>query len=316
VAHEPVKVKIGTRESKLALWQTEWVVSQLAAAHPGREFELVHIRTKGDKILDSPLAAIGDRGLFVKEIEEALLSHTVDLAVHSLKDVPTELREGLVIAAVTHREDPRDCLLSRRHACFADLPEGAKLGTSSLRRVAQLKAVRPDLEFVSLRGNLDTRLRKLDELGLDGIVLAAAGLERLGWTELVVERLSPELCLPAVGQGALTIETRAQDVETRALVGTLADAGTAACVAAERAFLATLEGGCQVPIGALAVLDGDECWLRGAVASLEGRQLLRGERRGPAAGAETLGRDLGEDLLARGGREILTAIRAEGESGQ
>lgn len=311
-AAEPVKVKVGTRESKLALWQTEWVVGQLAQAHPGRPFEYVHIRTKGDKILDSPLAAIGDRGLFVKEIEEALLGGEVDLAVHSLKDVPTEVRAGLTLAAVTRRADPRDCLLSRRHASFTALPPGARLGTSSLRRVAQLKAARPDLEFVSLRGNLDTRLRKLDELDLDGIVLAAAGLERLGWTELVVERLSPDLCLPAVGQGALAIETRADDAGTVALVKVLDDPVTTACVWAERALLEVLEGGCQVPIGALALPEGDGVWLRGAVASLDGRKLVRGERRGRRDEAEALGRELGQELLARGGREILQEIRAGG----
>lgn len=316
MAQEAVKVKLGTRESKLALWQTEWVVKELSVAHPDREFELVHIRTKGDKILDSPLAKIGDRGLFVKEIEEALLSGKVDLAVHSLKDVPTEIAPGLVITAITRREDPRDCLLSRRHACFADLPTGAKLGTSSLRRVAQLAALRPDLQFVSLRGNLDTRIRKLDELELDGIILAAAGLDRLGWTDLVVERLSPEICLPAVGQGALAIETRKSDDATRSLVQSLADLGTAACAAAERALLATLEGGCQVPIGALAVIERDEVWLRAAVASLDGRKLIRGERRGPVTEGDRLGHELGDDLLARGGREILAAIRQEEKGGQ
>ncbi|MDI6870136.1 MAG: hydroxymethylbilane synthase [Bacillota bacterium] len=309
-----IRVKVGTRESRLALWQTEWVVNQLAGAHPDREFVYVHIKTKGDKILDSPLATIGDRGLFVKEIEEALLAGEVDLAVHSMKDVPTEVRAGLTIAAITRRADPRDCLLSRRHASFAALPAGAKVGTSSLRRVAQLKAVRPDLEFVPIRGNLDTRLHKLETLGLDALVLAAAGLERLGLTDLVVERLSPELCLPAVGQGALGVETRAEDKETMALVKALADPATTACVLAERAFLAALEGGCQVPIGALAVLEGGELRLCGAVASLDGSKLVRGERRGPREEAEAVGRALGEDLLSRGGREILTAIRVEGKS--
>lgn len=315
MTERPIKVKVGTRESRLALWQTEWVVGELAKAHPDRDFEYVHIKTKGDKILDSPLAKIGDRGLFVKEIEEALLASQVDLAVHSMKDVPTELQPGLVIGAVTRRADPRDCLLSRRHRSFAELPRGARVGTSSLRRVAQLKAARPDLEFISIRGNLDTRLKKLETLELDAVVLAAAGLDRLGWTELVVERLSPELCLPAVGQGALGVETRAGDEEILALVAALADPGTAACAAAERAFLAELEGGCQVPIGALAELDGGELRLRGAVASLDGAKLLRGERRGPARDAEALGRELGQELLSRGGREILETIRAEGKSG-
>ncbi|HHW13462.1 MAG TPA: hydroxymethylbilane synthase [Firmicutes bacterium] len=310
-----IKVKVGTRESRLALWQTEWVVGELAKAHPDRDFEYVHIKTKGDKILDSPLAKIGDRGLFVKEIEEALLASEVDLAVHSMKDVPTEIQPGLVIAAVSRRADPRDCLLSRRHRSFAELPQGAKVGTSSLRRVAQLKAARPDLEFIPIRGNLDTRLRKLDTLELDAIVLAAAGLDRLGWTALVVERLSPDLCLPAVGQGALGVETRAGDAETLALVSVLADPVTAACVAAERAFLAELEGGCQVPIGALAELDGGGLRLRGAVASLDGDRLVRGERRGPVHSADTLGRELGQELLSRGGRDILESIRAEGKSG-
>jgi hydroxymethylbilane synthase len=311
---DQVKVKVGTRESRLALWQTEWAVAELAKAHPDREFVFVLLKTKGDKILDSPLAQIGDRGLFVKEIEEALLAGEVDLAVHSLKDVPTEVRAGLVMAAVTRRADPRDCLLSRRHRSFAELPKGAKVGTSSLRRVAQLKAARPDLEFVAIRGNLDTRLRKLETLGLDALVLAAAGLERLGCTESVVERLPLGLCLPAVGQGALGLETRAGDAGTRALVQSLGDPVTTACVAAERAFLAELEGGCQVPIGALAEPEGESLRLRGVVASLDGSRLVRGERRGAADQPEALGRALGEELLARGGWEILAAIRTEGKS--
>lgn len=305
-----IKVKVGTRESRLALWQTEWVVGQLSALHPGKEFEYRHIKTQGDKILDSPLAKIGDRGLFVKEIEEALLSREIDLAVHSMKDVPTELPEALGIVAVSRREDPRDCLLSRKHRSFASLPHGARLGTSSLRRVAQLRAVRPDLECLPIRGNLDTRVGKLDSLDLDGIVLAAAGINRLGgWEELVVERLSPDLCLPAVGQGALGIEGRKDDAELASLVSPLNDPTTAACVTAERALLKALEGGCQVPIGALAVEEGGELWLRGVVADLDGRQVLRGERRGPLAQADELGRDLGEELLSRGGQGILAAIR-------
>lgn len=312
---ETVLVKVGTRESQLARWQTRWVVGQLERAHPGRSFAFVHIKTKGDKILDSPLATIGDRGLFVKEIEEALLAREVDLAVHSMKDVPTETRAGLVIAAMTSRVDPRDCLLSRRHRSFAGLPKGARVGTSSLRRVAQLQAARPDLEFVAIRGNLDTRLRKLETEGLDAIVLAAAGLERLGWTELVVERLAPELCLPAVGQGALGIETRADDHEVIDLVRALADPVSTACVTAERALLARLEGGCQVPIGALAVPEGEgRLWLRGVVASLDGRRLIRGEGRGAQSEAAAVGLAVAEDLLARGGQEILASIRAEGKN--
>lgn len=310
----PTRVKVGTRESRLALWQTEWVVGELKKAHPDHEFALVRIKTKGDKILDSPLAKIGDRGLFVKEIEEALLAQEVDLAVHSMKDVPTEIQAGLTMAAVSHRADPRDCLLSRRHRSFSALPKGARVGTSSLRRVAQLKAARPDLEFLPIRGNLDTRLKKLETLELDAIVLAAAGLMRLGWTELIVEFLDPGLCLPAVGQGALGIETRLGDAETVSLVKTLDDPATAACVRAERALLEALEGGCQVPIGALAVPEGEGLRLQGAVASLDGTTLIRGERRGKAAEAELIGRALGEELLARGGREVLAAIRAEGMS--
>ncbi|MGE5508821.1 MAG: hydroxymethylbilane synthase [Chitinophagales bacterium] len=307
---QAVQVKVGTRESRLAMWQTEWVATQLAALHPGKRFEYRRIKTQGDKILDSPLAKIGDRGLFVKEIEEALLSHEIDLAVHSMKDVPTELPAPLGIVAVSRREDPRDCLLSRKHASFAALPHGAKLGTSSLRRVAQLKAIRPDLECVPIRGNLDTRVGKLDSLALDGIVLAAAGLNRLGgWAELVVERLSPDLCLPAVGQGALGIEARRDDDEVASLVAPLHDPVTAACVTAERALLRALEGGCQVPIGALAVEEGGQLWLRGVVADLAGERVIRGERRGAPAQADELGRDLGEELLRRGGQAILAAIR-------
>lgn len=310
-----VLVKVGTRESQLALWQTRWVVGRLMEAHPDREFSYVHIKTKGDKILDSPLAKIGDRGLFVKEIEEALLAREVDLAVHSMKDVPTSLSPGLAIAAMTERADPRDCLLSHRHSSFAALPEGAVVGTSSLRRVAQLRAARPDLQFVAIRGNLDTRLKKLETQGLDAIVLAAAGLDRLGWTDLIVERLAPEICLPAVGQGALGIETREEDSEVAALVAALADPVTTACVTAERALLDWLEGGCQVPIGALAVPDGaGRIWLRGVVASLDGEWIIRGERRGFLSEAGDLGRALAEELLAQGGQEILEQIRLEGKS--
>lgn len=302
---------IATRGSKLALAQARWVAGRLAALRPGLEVELKVIKTKGDKITDVPLAAVGGKGLFVKEIEEALLAGRAQLAVHSMKDVPAELPPGLVIAGVSPREDVRDVLVSRRWGSLEELPPGARVGTSSLRRRAQLLARRPDLEVVPLRGNVETRLRKLDEQGLDAVILAAAGLARLGLEQVATQYLPVETLLPAVGQGALGLECREDDAATRELVAALADPAAAAAVEAERAFLGRLEGGCQVPIAAHAVLEGDRLWLRGLVADLEGRRLVRAQGRAPRAEAAALGRQVAEEVLESGGREILAQVYGE-----
>ncbi len=313
---EPRTVVIGTRGSQLALWQANHVADRLRAAFPDLGIRLETIRTTGDKIGDVPLARVGGKALFVKEIEEALLDHRVDLAVHSMKDVPTDLPAGLVIAAVTAREDPRDVLVSRTGARFADLPRGARVGTSSLRRQAQLLHHRPDLTILPLRGNLDTRLRKLAEEGLDAVVLAAAGLRRLGWMDRITEFLPPEVCLPAIGQGALGIEIRVPSGwadpgppgAATARVKILDDPQTHAAVLAERAFLRRLEGGCQVPFAAHAVIRDGELRLQGLVASPDGAQLIRGERHGRQEDAEAVGTLLAEELLSRGAGEIIRAL--------
>jgi hydroxymethylbilane synthase len=304
---------IGTRGSQLALWQANHVTERLRAACPGLSVRLETIKTTGDKILDVPLAQVGGKALFVKEIEEALLGGSVDLAVHSMKDVPTDLPAGLTIAAVTEREDPLDVLISRRGARLRDLPSGARVGTSSLRRQAQLLHHRPDLTIVGLRGNLDTRIRKLDSQGLDAIVLAAAGVKRLGWMDRITEFLSPEICLPAIGQGALGIEMREPRAASREpsvprIVNALDHPETHVAVLAERAFLRRLEGGCQVPFAAHARIAEGQLLLRGLVASPDGRRLVRGERRGTPGEAEAVGTALAEDLLAHGATEILQAI--------
>jgi hydroxymethylbilane synthase len=289
------------------------VADRLRAAFPELRIRLETIRTTGDKILDVPLAEVGGKALFVKEIEEALLDHRVDLAVHSMKDVPTDLPAGLAIAAVTAREDPRDVLISRAGARFADLPRGARVGTSSLRRQAQLLHHRPDLSLVPLRGNLDTRLRKLDSEGLDAIVLAAAGVKRLGWTHRITEVLPPEVCLPAIGQGALGIEMRGPRAASREpsaeqIVSALDHRETHAAVLAERAFLRRLEGGCQVPFAAHAVIRDGDLQLQGLVASPDGAHLVRGERHGRQDDAETVGTALAEELLSQGAGEIIRAL--------
>lgn len=305
---EPLRV--GSRGSALALWQTEHVIARLREHFPALACEVVIIKTQGDKILDVPLARIGDRGLFVKEIEEAMFDGRIDLAVHSLKDLPTEQPEGLVIGAVTARVDPRDCLVSPRYRSIFDLPAGAVVGTSSLRRKAQLRALRPTLAFKDVRGNLQTRLAKLDAGEYDALVLAAAGLDRLGLGDRIVERLAPGQCLPAVGQGALAIECRANDPQTLTYLRTLEDAATRACVTAERTLLRELEGGCQVPIGAHAVLEAGTLVLDALVASLDGERVLRTRVQGRPEAAEALGRAAATDLVAQGTDEILSAIRA------
>lgn len=301
-------VRIATRKSQLALWQANWVKGELEARNPGMEVELVRIVTKGDKILDVPLAQVGGKGLFVKEIEDALLDGRADLAVHSMKDVPTELPTGLHLAAICQREDPRDAWFCRSGVGVLDLPAGGRVGTSSLRRQTQLKALRPDLNFENLRGNVDTRLRKLQEGLFDAIVLAAAGVKRLGFADRVTEYLGSDITLPAIGQGAVGIECRKEDPDVNALLAPLKHRETWIAVLAERAFLATLQGGCQVPIAAYAEFAGGELHLRGLVGNLDGSVLIRGSRRGGPLDAEVLGVSLAEELLDRGGREILEEV--------
>ena len=290
---------IASRGSQLALWQARWVAAQLSAA--GQESRIEIIKTTGDKITDVPLAKVGTKGLFTKEIEEALLDGRADLAVHSLKDLPTELPEGLVLAAVPEREDPRDAVVGRK---LAELAVGARVGTSSLRRAAQLRQLRPDLQVESVRGNLDTRLRKLDEGQYDAILLAAAGLKRLGWGDRIAEILPPEQMCPAVGQGALAIETRAGFAQ----VAMLDHADTHTAILAERAVLAALGGGCQVPIGAYATVSEGRVLVLAIVAAPDGTQVIRAEAEGGEAQAAEIGARLAADLLQRGAREILKAV--------
>jgi len=307
-------MKIATRGSALALWQANHVRDRLRADDPDLEVELVIIKTKGDKILDVPLAKVGGKGLFVKEIELALLDGGADLAVHSMKDVPVDLEAGLVMSAISEREDPFDALCSREGATLDQLPAGAHIGTSSLRRQCQLRALRDDIRISSLRGNVNTRLRKLDEAEYDAIILAAAGLKRLGFGDRVTERLEPPRFLPAIAQGALGIETRVGDDGTIARVRTaIHDERDATRVVAERAFMARLEGGCQTPMAAFAEYDGDELVIRGLVSSLDASQILRAERRGSAAEAEAMGSGLAEELLGQGADAILAECIAAAE---
>jgi hydroxymethylbilane synthase len=301
-------IVLGTRGSKLAVQQSEWVQARLRVLAPEVTVTLRRIQTSGDKILDVPLANIGGKGLFVKEIEEALLAGEIDLAVHSMKDVPTQLPKGLAILCVPQREDPRDALISRTGCTFKDLPHGAKVGTSSLRRQAQFLHARPDLKIEMLRGNLDTRLRKLREGLYDAIVLAVAGLRRLGWTHEITEYLDPHISLPAIGQGALGIEGRQDDVLVRSLLSRLDHPVTRVAVLAERALLDRLEGGCQVPIAAHATVSGTGLRLEGLVASVDGKEMIRDVVEGTTEHASDVGRQLAERLLARGGDKILKAI--------
>lgn len=296
-------IVIGSRGSQLALWQSRWVESQLTAL--GETCRIEIIKTTGDKVTDVPLAKVGGKGLFTKEIEDALLAGTVDVAVHSLKDMPTELPDGLTLQAVPEREDVRDAMVGNT---LAALKQGARVGTSSLRRAAQLKAARPDLAIETIRGNLDTRLRKLDEGQFDAIVLAAAGLRRLGWADRIAELLPVEICCPAVGQGALAIETRDDSGAGARICRKLDHPATRAAVTAERALLGGLGGGCQVPIGANATVDGGLLRLRAVVASPGGETIIRGHREGAAGDAAHIGRDLADELLANGARAILGAV--------
>ncbi|HET8729775.1 MAG TPA: hydroxymethylbilane synthase [Moraxellaceae bacterium] len=301
-------LRIATRKSPLALWQAEHVRARLEQLHPGLRVELVTFTTQGDKILDTPLAKIGGKGLFVKELEVALLDGRADLAVHSMKDVPMAFPEGLGLVAIGEREDPRDAFVSNAHDSLDALPVGAVVGTSSLRRQCQLRAARPDLVIRDLRGNVNTRLAKLDAGEYDALILASAGLKRLGFHDRVRSEIPPERSLPAVGQGALGIEARLDDARVAALVAPLDHAQTALRVRAERAMNRRLEGGCQVPIAGYAELSGNELHLRALVGSVDGREILRDEIRGPAAQAEALGIALAERLLDAGAARILAGV--------
>jgi len=306
------ELRIATRKSPLALWQAEHIAARLRAAHPGLHVELLPLTTKGDVLLDSPLAAIGGKGLFIKELERAILADEADIAVHSMKDVPAELPEGLVMAAVTQREDPHDALVSNHFASLAELPDNARIGTCSLRRQAQLLAYRPDLRILPLRGNVNTRLAKLDDNEFDAIVLAAAGLKRLGMDGRIRERIAYEQCLPAIGQGVMGIECRSDAESVHDLLRAVNDAETALCVAAERAFGARLEATCQVPLAGHAQLaSADRLRLRALVASVDGLQVLYDERTGAAQDAVELGEQAAEQLLQQGALALLAALRAE-----
>jgi hydroxymethylbilane synthase len=302
------ELRIATRKSPLALWQANYVKQQLELHHPGLVVTLVPMSTQGDKILDTPLAKIGGKGLFVKELEIAMLEHRADIAVHSMKDVPVDFPEGLGLAVICERDDPHDAFVSPHDDSVAELPIGAVVGTSSLRRQCQLRAQRPDLRIHDLRGNVNSRLAKLDAGEYDAIILAAAGLRRLEKADRIRSLLSPESSLPANGQGAVGIECRLDDSHTLALLAPLEHAATRYCVMAERAMNRKLQGGCQVPIGAYAMLENDQLWLRGLVGAIDGQQIIRGEVSGPTAQAEKLGETLAEQLLAQGADDILREV--------
>jgi hydroxymethylbilane synthase len=301
-------IKIGTRGSRLAVWQAEWVRSRLLALYPQYEVELVKIKTTGDKITDVPLARVGGKGLFVKEIETALLNGGIDLAVHSMKDMPAEIPPGLCIGVVPERENPLDVLISRNGHSFERLPQNARIGSSSLRRGAQVRHVRPDVTVHPLRGNLDTRIRKLETEDLDAIIVAGAGVKRLGLEAHITEYLAEAIMLPAIGQGALAIEINEDNEAIQSLITPLDHRETHLAVKSERAFLSRLEGGCQVPIAARAKMVGEEIALTGLVAEVDGSVVLRDTIRGPVDEHETLGVELADRLLDKGGRRILESI--------
>ena len=303
------KIIIATRGSMLALWQAEWIKSELQHLDPELKIELNKIKTTGDKILDVPLAQVGGKGLFVKEIEEAMLRGEADLAVHSMKDVPTDLPQGLHLSAITKREDPRDAFIAGKGIkSFRDLPRGAIIGTSSLRRICQLLHIRPDLRITQLRGNVDTRLRKLDEGQFDAVILAAAGVKRLGYSQRITEMIPPDISVPAIGQGAVGIECRVDDPFINNLLSKLDHKDTSICVKAERSFLKKLEGGCQVPIGAYAQIKDGTLTMDGLVGSLDGKTLIKEKIQGRPEDAESLGTQLAERLLAKGAKEILDEV--------
>ncbi len=304
-------IRIATRKSPLAMWQAEHVADALRQAHPGLAVEILGMSTQGDKILDTPLAKIGGKGLFVKELEQRMLDGDADIAVHSMKDVPVELPEGLHLSVILEREDPRDAFVSNHHESLAALPAGARVGTSSLRRQCQLADRRPDLEIIPLRGNVNTRLRKLDAGEYDAVILASAGLIRLGFGDRIRAFLSTDDSLPAIGQGAIGIECRRDDIRVNKLLQPLHHPATASCVLAERAMNQRLEGGCQVPIGGHATLGDGELWLRGLVGTVDGSEIVRAEIRGPEGEAEHLGRTLAEELLEHGAAQILRELYAD-----
>ena len=301
-------LKIATRQSPLALWQANFVKDQLEKFHPTLSVELVPMVTKGDVILDSPLAKIGGKGLFVKELENALLEKRADIAVHSMKDVPMEFPEGLGLSVICQREDPRDAFVSNTYRSLDELPQGAIVGTSSLRRQCQLKQLRPDLDIRSLRGNVGTRLSKLDNGEYDAIILASAGLIRLGLAERIASFIEVEQSLPAAGQGAVGIECRVDDEEVKVLLAPLADATTTTCVLAERAMNTRLQGGCQVPIGGYAIEQNGEVFLRALVGETDGSAIIRAEGKSAVENAEALGVSIAEQLLAQGADKILAKI--------
>ncbi|WP_089611976.1 hydroxymethylbilane synthase [Dehalobacterium formicoaceticum] len=303
------EIVIGTRDSALALWQARWVEQELKKHWPEYSFRVVDIKTKGDKILDVALAKIGDKGLFTKELEVKILDREIDLAVHSMKDVPTMLPEGLIIGAMCRREDPGDVLVSHKGYRLADLPPGAKVGTSSLRRRAQLLRYRPDFQLYDIRGNLNTRLAKMEKEDFDGIILAAAGVKRLGWTEKITDYLSYDVCLPAVGQGSIGIECRGDDLEVLKIIRVINDQDAFDGITAERAFLRKLEGGCQIPIGALGEMEQESMTLHGLVASLDGSTILRDKITGLRSEADQLGRTLADRLIDAGAEKILADVR-------
>ncbi len=306
----PDTLRIATRKSPLALWQAEHVAERLRQAHPGLRIELIGMVTRGDKILDSPLAKVGGKGLFVKELEQSLLENRADLAVHSMKDVPVDFPAGLGLPVILTREDPRDAFVSRHYSHPDALPAAARIGTSSLRRQCQLAARYPHWQIHSLRGNVGSRLAKLDSGEFDAILLAAAGLKRLGLTDRITLALEPEFSLPAIGQGAIGIECRLEDARTQQMIAALDDSATHIRVAAERAFNAGLHGGCQTPIAGHALLDGNQLWLRGLVGEPDGSQIVAGEIRGMAVNAVELGATLAEQLLERGADAILRRVFA------
>lgn len=302
------KLTIGTRQSMLALWQSNHIAAMLREKYPECEVVLKKIVTKGDRILDVPLAKIGGKGLFTKEIEAELLDGSIDFAVHSLKDMPTVLPDGLCLTAITKRANVGDAFVSNKYTNFAELPLGAVVGTSSLRRKAQLLAARPDLTIADLRGNVDTRLRKLDEGLYDAVILAAAGLERLGHANRITALLPTSVCLPAVGQGALAIEARTADAEVCSMLEFLNDAATKQATDAERAFLGLIEGGCQIPIGVHAKVIEDKIYIEAVISSIDGKTVLRNKIEGEALNAVVLGEQLGREMLASGGKQILAEI--------
>ncbi|EGW23576.1 hydroxymethylbilane synthase [Methylobacter tundripaludum] len=301
-------IRIATRRSPLALWQAEHVAERLERTFPGCRTELVKMTTQGDKILDAPLAKIGGKGLFVKELEQGMLEGLADIAVHSMKDVPVEFPEGLHLAAILIREDPTDAFVSNHYATLHDLPANARIGTSSLRRQCQIKELYPEAEILSLRGNVNTRLSKLDSGEYDAIILASAGLKRLGMAERITQCLDTSVSLPAIGQGAIGIECRIDDPEINEMLSALHDSETGLCVAAERAMNARLSGGCQVPIAGFATMQGEQLFMRGLVGSPDGSVIYRAERTDSVDSAEAIGKMIAEDLLAQGADEILQAL--------